>query len=248
MRNFCHSCKFCTLTISVINADPSIDNRFWSTCQKRFDYVSKKSRKRVNRTTSLIIRLEYVLKMSWRCLEDIFAGRLENFLNTSWKHLRKASWRCLDVLKTFLQDVLKTSWRRLENVLKTSWRCMTRTNILVLIKTSWRRLEDVFWRRMSKANIFALIRTSWRRLEGVFWRRRQKTSSRRLHQDECLQGLKTVYYSLYFKFLYKFAIARLTLLSQGLGCYRIANAVVKIFLVYSVFWLFFQNVKTSYRC
>ena len=40
----------------------------------------------------------YVLKMSWRRLEDVF----------------KTSWRILeDVLKTFLQDVFKTSWRRL---------------------------------------------------------------------------------------------------------------------------------------
>ena len=72
-------------------------------------------------------------------------------------------------MKTSCQDVLKRSWRRLENVLKTSWRRMTKTNILVLIKTSF---EDV-WVRW--------IYSSWsRRLEDVFWRRRQKMSSRRL--------------------------------------------------------------------
>ena len=97
-------------------------------------------------------RLQYALKTFWSLLEDVLARRLQ------------------DVLKTFLQDVLKTSWkyledvlaRRLENVLKTSWRCMTKTNILVLIKTSWRHL----------------LKT---KMKGVF-----KTSSRRLHQDEFL--------------------------------------------------------------
>ena len=71
-------------------------------------------------------------------------------------------------LKISLQDVLKTSSKRLENVLKTSWRRILKTNILVLTKTSSRHLEDVFWRRKAKANIFVLIKTSWRRLEDVF--------------------------------------------------------------------------------
>ena len=89
----------------------------------------------------------------------------------------KTSWRCLE-------DVLRTSSKRLENVLKISWRRFC--------KTSWRRLEnvlktysqdeyigldqDVFWRRKAEANIFVLIKTSY-----VFRRRRRKTSSRRLH-------------------------------------------------------------------
>ena len=54
----------------------------------------------------------YVFKTSWRCLQDVFARRLEDVLKTSWRRLE-------DVLKTFLQDVLKTSWKRLEDVLKT---------------------------------------------------------------------------------------------------------------------------------
>ena len=37
---------------------------------------------------------------------------LQDVLNTSWRRLE-------DVLKTLLQDVLKTSWKRLEDVLKT---------------------------------------------------------------------------------------------------------------------------------
>ena len=113
----------------------------------------------------------------------------------------------LFILKTFLQDVLKMSWRCLEDVLKTSWKRLEDVLAIRLkdvLKTSWRsykdvwprwkywswprRLEDVFWRRMTKVNIFVLVKSSWRRLEGVFWWRSQKTSSRRLHQDKCLLG------------------------------------------------------------
>ena len=74
----------------------------------------------------------------------------------SWKRFCKTSWKRFE-------DVLKMSWRcledafakRLENVLKTSWRRIAKTNILILTNTSWR---DVFWRQ------------------------------RRFHQDECLVG------------------------------------------------------------
>ena len=122
----------------------------------------------------LKIFLQDVLKMSWRHLDDVFKTswrRLENALKRSWRRFEdvfKTSWRCLE-------DVFA---RRLEDVLKTSWRRMAKTNILVLTKTS---SEDVRLRRTY---------SSWRRLEDVFWRRRWKTSSRRLHQDECLLGLR----------------------------------------------------------
>ena len=84
----------------------------------------------------------YVFKTSWRCLQDVFARRLEDVLKTSW--------RCLE-------EVLKTSWRRLEDVF---WRRMINKNIFVFINTSWRRLEDVFWRRRRKI--------SSRRLQDAF--------------------------------------------------------------------------------
>ena len=141
--------------------------------------------------------LQDILKMSWRRLKDVFAKR-------SWRRLGKTSWRSLeDALKTSskqLEDVLKmswrrfwkTSWRHLENVLKTSWRQMAKTNIMVLIKMSWRRLEDVFWRCKYKANIFALIKTSWRRLLKTKTKDDFKTSSKRLHRDECLVGWKFI--------------------------------------------------------
>ena len=62
---------------------------------------------------------------------------------------------------------------RLKGVLKTSWQGN--------LKTSWRRLEDTWPRRI----YWSLSR----RLEDIFWRRRRKTSSRRLHQDECLLSI-----------------------------------------------------------
>ena len=72
--------------------------------------------------------------MPWKRLEDIFAGSLEDVLKTSWRRLQnvlKTSWRRLE-------GVLKTFWRRLEDVFKTSWRYLE-----YVLKTSWRRLEYV---------------------------------------------------------------------------------------------------------
>ena len=70
--------------------------------------------------------------------------RLENLLKTSLEDLLKMSWKLLeDVLQTILTE-------RLENVLQMSWRCSC--------KKSWRRLGKV-WRHLGKI--------SWRRLEDV---------------------------------------------------------------------------------
>ena len=104
--------------------------------------------------------------------------RLENILKISLQEVLKTSWRRLeDVLKTFLQDVLKTSWKRLEDVLKTYSQDEYIGLDQDVLKTS---SEDVWLRR---------IYSSWsRRLEDGFWRQRRKTSSRCLHQDECLVG------------------------------------------------------------
>ena len=54
--------------------------------------------------------------------------------------------RLENILKISLQEVLKTSRRRLQNVLKMSWRHFCKTSCYG--KTSWRRLEDVWPRRM----------------------------------------------------------------------------------------------------
>ena len=96
----------------------------------------------------------YVFKTSWRCLQDVFARRLEDVLKTSW--------RCLE-------DVLKTSWRRLEDV----W---TRR-----IYWSWpRRLEDVL--KTSSEDIrLRWTYSSWsRRLEDVFKTSFEDEDERRL--------------------------------------------------------------------
>ena len=72
---------------------------------------------------------------------------LENLLKMSWRYLE-------DVLKTFSQDVLKTSWKRIEDVLK-----MYDQDEYIGIN------EDV-------------LKTS-----------SEDEDQRRLHQDECLLGL-----------------------------------------------------------
>ena len=119
--------------------------------------------------------LQDVLKMSWRR----FCRRLEDVLKTSWQDVLKMSSKGLeDVLKVFLQDVLKTSWKRLENVLKT----YGQDEYIGLDQDVWK----TSWRRLLKMNDWGeYIRLD----QDVFWRRRRKTSSRRLHQDECLLGM-----------------------------------------------------------
>ena len=71
----------------------------------------------------------HLCKTSWRCLEEVFARRLEDVLKRSWRGLGKTSWKLLeDVLKTSDQD----EYIRLD--------------------------QDVFWRRrqkMSSRRMFA---------------------------------------------------------------------------------------------
>ena len=117
---------------------------------------------------------------SWRHLEYIFAVRFEDILKTSWRRYGKTSWRSL-------KDILKTSWKVLKTYDQDKY---IRLNQDVLseyvrldqdvLKTS---SEDVLPRR-----IFSSRSRDLERLEGVFWIQRQKTSSRRLHQEECLLG------------------------------------------------------------
>ena len=89
------------------------------------------------------------------------------------------------------EDVLKTSWRRLQcNIFlssKTSWRRLEDIIARRLANTSWRRLEDVLGRRIAN--------TSWRRLEDVLEDEKCyaedvfKTSSRRLGKQEMFAGM-----------------------------------------------------------
>ena len=135
--------------------------------------------------------LQGVLKMSWRCLEDVFVRRLENVLER----------RLEDVLKTFLQDVLRMSWRRLEDVFA--------RRLEDVLKMSWKRLDDVLktydqdeyigldqdvFKLSSEDACIRWTYSSWSRCllktktKNVF-----KPSSKRLHhQDECLLGCSLV--------------------------------------------------------
>ena len=96
------------------------------------------------------------------------------------------------------EDVLKTSWRRLEDVFSVSFFCLPRCLEDVLktswkhnCKTSWRRLQDILGRRIPI--------TSWRRLQDVFktsWKTKSvtlKTAWRRvedvLENKKCLLGV-----------------------------------------------------------
>ena len=90
--------------------------------------------------------------------------------------------RLEDFLKASRQDLLKMSWRRLEEVFKTSWICLEG-----VLKTSWRRLEDVWPRQMcwfSEDVRLRRIYSSWpRRLEDVL-----KTSSE-VEEERRLQNI-----------------------------------------------------------
>ena len=108
----------------------------------------------------------------------------------SWRRLKnvlKTSWRILeDVFARRLEDILKTFWRRLG---KTSWRCL---------ETSWKRLEDVV-KTYDQDDYLVLINTSWRRFLktyklGEYFNLVQevlKTSWRRLLKTKAKYVFKT---------------------------------------------------------
>ena len=100
-----------------------------------------------------------VFKTSWRRLKDRSWRRLQHAFRVKVFCLSK---RLDDVLQRRLEDVLKTSWRHIEDilqdVLKTYWRCLGRRKIVTL-NTSSRLLEDMSWRRLEDM--------SWRRLQDV---------------------------------------------------------------------------------
>ena len=110
---------------------PSKHSSWW----RRTEDVFKTSWRHLQRNIFLSF------KMSWRRLQDIIAIRLlEDVLKkTPCNDILKMSWRRLE-------DVLKTSWRRLENVLKTSWRRLWKRSCKHALKTSWRRLgkQEIF--------------------------------------------------------------------------------------------------------
>ena len=106
--------------------------------------------------------------------------RLENVLKIFLQDVLKTSWRRLEDV---FQDVLKMFWRRLQNVLKMSWRRFC--------KKSWRCLEDVletYWRRLEPVWPIRIYWSWPRHLENVLKTfsedvrlRRTNSSWRRLH-------------------------------------------------------------------
>ena len=94
-----------------------------------------------------MLRLENVLKMSSKCLEDVLARHLEDGLKTSWKHVEDGLKTYdqdeyigldQDVFKIFSEDgwvrrIYSSWWRRLQDVLKTASEDEDK-----------RRLQDVF--------------------------------------------------------------------------------------------------------
>ena len=146
-----HTCRFSTLTINF--------SKVWST---QILELGKQFNLMIHLQNILKASLQDVLKMSWRR----FCRRLEDVLKTSWRRFGKMSWRCLedvfarrfdDVLNTFLQDVLKMSSKRLEDFLKT----YSQDGYIGLdqdvLKTSWRHLlktKDVF-KTSSSRRMFA---------------------------------------------------------------------------------------------
>ena len=127
-----------------------------STSQKRVEYVSKTSWRRVNEN---ILTWWNVLKTSSKCFQDVYV------LPRSLEEVLKKfmfSQEVLNMSQRSLQDVLETPWKCLEEVLKTyDQGDYIRFDEDVLKEFS----EDVFWSRMTKAN------SSWsRRLEDVFVR------------------------------------------------------------------------------
>ena len=126
-------------------------------------------------------------------LEYIFARRLEDVLKTSSKRLQDFLKVCWRRFSRRVEDVLKTSWRCLEDILKTSWRFLEDV-LQDVLKTSWKRLENVLktsWRRMAKTKILVLTKLSWRRLEDTFWRHKAKANKFVLVKTSSRRYLKT---------------------------------------------------------
>ena len=75
-----------------------------------------------------------VFKTSWRCLQVVFARRLQDVFKTFLRRLQDVFARRLQEVfkKTSCNYVLKSSWRRLQNVLEDK-------NML-----PWRHLQDIF--------------------------------------------------------------------------------------------------------
>ena len=134
-----------------------------------------------------------------------------------WKHLQyvfsvtilRLPRRLKDVLKRSCKNVLKTSWKRLEDLLqdvfKTSSRRLGRQKIVTL-QTSWRCVQDMSWRRLEDMS----LKMSWR-----FYEEKQNTYWGHLYTYLGITNLNVYLTRLHFTNLY------LTILT------RIQNALIR---------------------
>ena len=200
MRNFYHSCKFCTLIINLAELWPWQILLYITVFAVRLRNLLNASPRCLNKdnlTWWYVLKIfwRHLCKMSLRCLgdvlkasskrlEDVLKMFLQDVLKTFWRRLGKTTWRCLQVFKTSwrrFEDFLKTFWRFLEDILKMSWRCFCKTyrrRYKNVLKTSWKDVLKTSWRHMTKTNILVLIKTSRKRLEDVIWRRKTSSSRR----------------------------------------------------------------------
>ena len=142
--------------------------------------------------------------MSWRRLQKVFSvtilrlpRRLEDVLKTSWRRLARTFWRGL-------KDVFKTSC-------KTSSRPLGRRKIVTL-KTSWRRFEDISWRRledMSWKRLEDVLKTCLEDLLKILWRQTKYLQGISVYLSRDLTKLNVYLTSLYFTNLYLTTLKRI---------------------------------------
>ena len=158
--------------------------------------------------------LQYVSETFQKCLKIILKTcyqeqfnlmiRFENVLKRSLKDVLKMSWRCIEnALKMSWRRFCKTSWRRLEDVLKTSWK--RHGDVLKMFwrrfcKTFWRRLEDVWPRRLYcswSRHLENVLKTSsedaWVRRRYSSWSRRLEDLLKTSSEDEDERRLQDVF-------------------------------------------------------
>ena len=146
MRNFYRPGKFPALTIHFSEVWPR-----WSLLQTTIFAVRLVNT--LNTSQKLVYKNSltwwYIFKTSWRCLQDVFARRLEDVLEASWRCLGKTFWKCLEeVWKMYgqneyiglNQDALKTSSEEV-------W-------LIRIYSSSSGRLEDVFIKKNVCGDLF----------------------------------------------------------------------------------------------
>ena len=99
-----------------------------------------------------------LVKTYWRRFESLTFFVLQDILKTSWRRLAKRSWKRLeDVLKTFLEEVLQI---RLEDIFKSSWKtknCYAQDvleNKKCLLGCYFALINNIFFRTIMRLNSF----------------------------------------------------------------------------------------------